>query len=187
MRLRDPRDRALLMSAGVVGVGLAAAGLIGCGSSGAHAPREASPRPLPAMAVTSTAFAEGQPIPKKYACKDRGGDNLSPPLAWSNVPSGTTSVAVVVTDPDADDYVHWVLVDVPPAAMSLTEAQVPAGVRNVREWTGPCPRSGLHHYVFTVYAVGRAIPTDVTDPADVITAVRDAAIGRGELTGTFSH
>jgi hypothetical protein len=52
---------------------------------------------------------------------------------------------------------------------------------------GPCPPSGLHHYVFTVYALSRAIPTDVTDPTDVITAVRDAAVGRGELTGTFSH
>jgi phosphatidylethanolamine-binding protein (PEBP) family uncharacterized protein len=94
---------------------------------------------------------------------------------------------VVVTDPDADDFVHWVLVDVPPAAMSFTEAQVPAGVRKVREWMGPCPPSGLHHYVFTVYALSRAIPTDITDPADVITAVRDGAVGRGELTGTFSH
>ncbi len=187
MRLRGSRDRALVLSAGVVSVGMAAAGLVGCGSSGEHAPQETSPRPLPAIAVTSSAFGEGQPIPKKYACKDRGGDNLSPPLAWSSIPSGTTSIAVVVTDPDADDFVHWVLVDVPPAAMSFTEAQVPAGVRKVREWMGPCPPSGLHHYVFTVYALSRAIPTDITDPADVITAVRDGAVGRGELTGTFSH
>jgi Raf kinase inhibitor-like YbhB/YbcL family protein len=166
---------------------LAGAALAGCGSSGEHAPEEASPRPLPPITVTSSAFGAGAPIPQKYACKDRGGENLSPPLAWTNVPSGATNLAVVVTDPDADDFIHWVLVDVPPAAMSFAEAQVPAGVRKVHEWMGPCPPSGVHHYVFTVYALRSTIPGDLTEPADVITAVRDAAVARGELIGTYAR
>jgi Raf kinase inhibitor-like YbhB/YbcL family protein len=165
---------------------LLAAAIAGCGGSGEHAPEETSPRALPAVTVTSSAFTAGQPIPQKYACEDRGGQNLSPPLAWDDVPSGTTSIAVVVTDPDADNFIHWVLVDVPPELMSLTEAQVPAGVRKIRAWFGPCPPSGVHHYVFAVYALGKQIPADVTEPADAITAVREAAIAEGELTGTFA-
>ncbi len=161
--------------------------LAGCGDSGEHAPEETSSPALPPITVTSSAFTAGQPIPQKYACEDRGGQNLSPPLAWAGAPSGTVSIAVVVTDPDADNFIHWVLVDVPPQVMSLTEAQVPAGVRKVQEWFGPCPPSGVHDYVFAVYALNKRIPTDVTEPAPAITAVREAAIAKGELTGTFAR
>ena len=62
--------------------------------------------------LTSSAFAAGQPIPKKYTCE---GDDRSPPLAWSGAPSGTKSFALIVDDPDARDpaaprmsWAHWV-------------------------------------------------------------------------------
>ena len=56
--------------------------------------------------LTSIAFNDAQPIPRKYSCE---GDNLSPPLDWSAPPEGTRSLALVVHDPDAPigDFTHW--------------------------------------------------------------------------------
>ena len=72
--------------------------------------------------VTSTAFADGGVMAKKYAGfhPDRqppcGGENVSPPLAWSNAPAGTKSFAIVMQDPDGGRGTgsnHWVAYDIP--------------------------------------------------------------------------
>ncbi len=76
--------------------------------------------------LTSTAFADGGAIPVKYTCEGR---DVSPPLAWSGVPAGAKSLALIVDDPDAPDpaapkltWVHWVLYNMPPDAGALAEA-----------------------------------------------------------------
>src|SRR5258706_7986954 len=87
------------------------------------------------LTLTSTAFAAGQPIPKKYTCE---GDDRSPPLAWSGAPAATKSYALIVDDPDAPDpaaprmtWVHWVLYNIPAATTTLAEGSssgsLPAG------------------------------------------------------------
>ncbi|HET7039089.1 MAG TPA: YbhB/YbcL family Raf kinase inhibitor-like protein, partial [Gemmatimonadales bacterium] len=95
------------------------------------------------LALTSTAFAHGGEIPRKYTCE---GADASPPLAWSGAPAGTRSFALIVDDPDAPDpaapkmvYVHWVLYDLPPDASGLPEgaagASLPGGTREgVNDW-----------------------------------------------------
>jgi len=88
---------------------LGLAGLTAC-SSGGGAPR--AERALPErIAVSSPAFAAGVAIPRRFTCE---GENLSPPLGWSGVPTGTVEVALVVDDPDAPrgTYVHWVVVGI---------------------------------------------------------------------------
>ena len=69
--------------------------------------------------LTSPAFGHGEPIPRRYTCD---GDDISPPLKWSGVPTGTTSLALIAEDPDAPDpaaprriWVHWMLYNLPPA------------------------------------------------------------------------
>ena len=71
------------------------------------------------MDLSSTAFAQGGDIPRKYTCE---GDDIAPPLSWSDVPERTRSLALIVDDPDAPDpaaptrtWVHFVLVDFRPA------------------------------------------------------------------------
>ena len=87
------------------------------------------------LQLTSTAFAAGQAIPKKYTCE---GDDRSPPLAWSGAPAGAKSFALIVDDPDAPDpaaprmtWVHWVLYNVPAGTTQLAEGassgSLPAG------------------------------------------------------------
>src|SRR4030042_1258850 len=48
--------------------------------------------------LTSSGFAEGQPIPQKYSCD---AENVSPPLKWTSLPQGTQSIALIADDPDA--------------------------------------------------------------------------------------
>src|SRR6266516_664011 len=90
-----------------------------CSSS--HPSKKPQPPPDTApgsIAVTSTAFGEGAKIPARYTCR---GDGTSPPLAWSGLPSGTATVALIVDDPDAPagTYTHWVVWDIPAGTTSI--------------------------------------------------------------------
>lgn len=78
--------------------------------------------------LTSSSFAEGEPIPRRHTCD---GEDRSPPLAWSGVPVGTEELALLVDDPDAPrgTFVHWVLWGLDPAAGGLAEGEVPEGSR----------------------------------------------------------
>src|SRR5687767_1671363 len=103
----------------------------------------------PSLRIVSEAFQDGETIPARYTCD---GENVSPPLAWSEVPSGTASFAVIVDDPDAPTglFTHWLAYDLPAQATGLPE-QVPPeptldnGARQGRNdfkrigYGGPCP------------------------------------------------
>src|SRR4030095_8208544 len=76
-----------------------------------------------AFELTSPAFTSGSDVPRQHTCD---GDDRSPPLAWTAVPSGTKALALVCEDPDAPRgiWVHWVLWSIPASATGL-----PAGVK----------------------------------------------------------
>ena len=122
-----------------------------------------------ALALSTTAFQPGGPIPVEYTCD---GANVSPPLAWGSVPEGTIELALVVTDTDANGFVHWVLAGLDPSVQALAVGGVPDGAIQAKNsggsagWTGPCPPkgSGAHHYVFTLYALTAAtgVTADMT-------------------------
>jgi Raf kinase inhibitor-like YbhB/YbcL family protein len=141
------------------------------------------------MQLTSSSFAEGEPIPPEHTCD---GADTSPPLAWSGVPDGTESFALIVDDPDARGFVHWVLTDIPADARELRagegDALATPGSNDFGRtgWAGPCPPSGEHRYVFTLYALPGPVPD-----ASSADAVRDhaegAALGRATLTGAYSR
>jgi len=119
------------------------------------------------LVVTSTAFAAGAEIPSRYTCE---GDDVSPPLAWTGIPAGTRSLALIVDDPDAPDpraprvvWAHWILYDLPPEVAGLPEAAgrgaLPPGTREgTNDWKhagygGPCPPVGRHRYFHRLYAL----------------------------------
>jgi phosphatidylethanolamine-binding protein (PEBP) family uncharacterized protein len=52
------------------------------------------------LRLSLPAFADGSPIPAKYTCE---GEDISPPLLWSGIPDGATSLVLIVDDPDAPD------------------------------------------------------------------------------------
>jgi Raf kinase inhibitor-like YbhB/YbcL family protein len=113
------------------------------------------------LTLSSTAFETGGQIPVEFTC-DRA--NTSPPLSWGAVPDGTVEMAIVVIDPDADGFVHWVLAGLDPNLQALATGGAPEGATQALNgagtagWTGPCPPKGggAHHYVFTLYALTAA-------------------------------
>jgi Raf kinase inhibitor-like YbhB/YbcL family protein len=162
--------------------------LAGCG--GDRSARLPEPDVATEITVTSPAFVDGGPIPAEYTCRGAG---RSPELSWRGVPAGAASLAVVVTDPDAPGgtFVHWLLYDVRPADGSLPAgAAAPPGAKEADNsggkpgWYAPCPPSGVHHYVFTVFALERAVTGRSTQ--DVLDDIGRAALARGRLTGLVS-
>jgi hypothetical protein len=103
------------------------------------------------------------------------------------VPARTKELALLVEDPDANDFLHWGVLRIPPATQGFAEARTPAGVVQVkngfgdRSWGGPCPPEGdkPHRYVFALYALD--------GPVDSPDAIADHALARGTLTGRFSR
>jgi len=109
-----------------------------------------------AFILRSSAFADGETIPRQFTCD---GDNLAPPLTWSDPPEGTRSFALVMEDPDAPNgtFTHWLLYDIPATATELRERVGGKALRNGfgrAGYGGPCPPPGHgpHRYVFTLYA-----------------------------------
>jgi Raf kinase inhibitor-like YbhB/YbcL family protein len=145
--------------------------------------------------LTSPAFADGGTIPKRYSCD---GDETSPPLRWTGVPTDAKELALLVEDPDAPDgtFVHWVLFKLRPDLAGLEEGSVPDGARQGKNsagsnaWAGPCPPEGdaPHHYEFTLYALRSPLSQpDGADADEVRSAVGDAAIARGRIVGRFGR
>ena len=120
--------------------------------------------------VTSSAFTDGGLLTVRHAADDPmrmcGGQNISPPLQWSNVPAGTRSFGIVLLDPDGrlgEGVVHWIAYGIPANVTSFAEGEMTKqsekfvggkGTRNNAMYIGPCPPVGdaLHHYIFTVIA-----------------------------------
>lgn len=148
--------------------------------------------------LTSAAFTHQGAIPTKYSCE---GADLSPPLAWTGLPPGTKSLALVVDDPDAPDpaapkttWVHWVLYNLPPTAGGLPEGAsvLPHGTQQgLNDWRrtgygGPCPPIGRHRYFHKLYALDTVLP-DLGHPtkAALEKAMNGHILGQAELVGTY--
>jgi Raf kinase inhibitor-like YbhB/YbcL family protein len=137
--------------------------------------------------LTSSAFEEGDPISVRHACTNQGGEAASPPLDWSGVPAEATTLVLVVHDPDAPlpgGFTHLVTT-LPADRDGVTDGANASSTDPMAEWIGPCPPSGEHRYVFTLYAFG----PDVEVPADADKAAIDAiaadALATSILTGRF--
>lgn len=109
------------------------------------------------MRLWSDDFREGEPIPDKCAYRKQ---NMSPHLAWDDVPEGTKSFALMCNDPDAPvgDWIHWLVHSIPPETRELKSGEQPPGVEEKNDfgenkWGGPAPPSGTHRYFFTLYAL----------------------------------
>ena len=143
------------------------------------------------LAISSPAFADGQPIPPKFTAD---GANLSPALAFANPPAGTACFALIVDDPDAPmgTWVHWVAWNIPSGARTIPEGRLPAGsVEGRNSWGrtgygGPSPPSGTHHYHFKLYALDRTLELPRTaDKTALIDAMEGRVLARAQLTGTY--
>jgi Raf kinase inhibitor-like YbhB/YbcL family protein len=148
--------------------------------------------------VKSNAFEQGGMIPKKYTCD---GEDISPQLSWSDIPSNTKSIALINDDPDAPagTWVHWVIYNIPGGEKGLPEA-VPVkknldngAVQGKNDfgnigYGGPCPPGGTHRYYFKLYALDTALSLqgDVTK-GQLLEAMKGHILAEGQLMGKYSR
>jgi Raf kinase inhibitor-like YbhB/YbcL family protein len=152
-----------------------------------------------ALQLSSTAFRDGQPIPRKYTCD---GKDVSPDLAWSDAPSETKSFSLIADDPDAPagTWVHWVLYDLPGDARGLPEGvpqdrELRDGARQGKNdfgkigYNGPCPPRGpAHRYFFKLYALNSKIGLKSGSSKDELErAMKGHVLSQATLTGKFGH
>ena len=169
------------------------------GGQDRHALAAGRPETLAAATfeVTSPAFPAGGAIPLRHSAY---GEGVSPALAWSGLPSGTRSVALMMEDPDATSqrpFVHWLAWNIDPSARGLAEgiAADASGLvqgrngRRANGYFGPRPPGTQpHHYHFQLFALD--VPLDLPAGADreaLLAAMNGHVLGRGELVGLFTR
>lgn len=152
------------------------------------------------LTLGSPAFGSGGEIPTMHTCD---GSDVSPPLSWSGVPSGTQSLVLIVDDPDVPDpaapqrtWVHWVLYNIPPSAGGLAQGMqpqsLPAGTRQgLNDWQrsgygGPCPPIGSHRYFHKLYALDTVLTVDGQPTKSALErAMQGHVIEQVELIGRY--
>lgn len=149
------------------------------------------------LRISSPAFQEGDTIPTKYTCQ---GQDVSPPLVWSDPPVGTQSFALIVDDPDAPGgvFTHWVLFNIPPDSCELpeavpTQAEFPSGALQGKNdfgktgYGGPCPPPGRpHRYQFTLYALDQPLDLEAgVSKKQLLSAMRGHILAQTQLMGTY--
>jgi Raf kinase inhibitor-like YbhB/YbcL family protein len=146
-----------------------------------------------AIQITSTAFKEGDKIPRQYTCD---GKNVSPPLAWTNVPTNTVSLALIMDDPDAPSgtWVHWVLFNLPASTSGLAQGNDGGGIQGKNDFNklgygGPCPPRGVsHRYYIKLYALDNVLDLKGgASKAQVERAMQGHILAQGQLMGKYGR
>jgi hypothetical protein len=143
------------------------------------------------MELSSPSFANNQAIPTKFTCQ---GKNISPELLIKNIPAQTQTLALILDDPDATHgtWNHWLIWNI-----SANTQQIPEnvgaifatqGITSFKKpgYGGPCPPSGSHRYIFTLYALNQKLTLPPTaNKENLLEAMNNAIIEQTTLTGLY--
>lgn len=160
------------------------------------------------FALTSSQFKDGTMLEKKNVGNNPKnpnciGDNVSPPLAWSNPPAGTRSYALIMVDPEGRGGLgvnHWVAYGIPASVTGFAEGETSQlndkyvggkGTNGFGNYQGPCtpPATGLHHYTFTLIATDldpKALPPGLTRD-ELLAKLEGHSKGSAGLVGLFGR
>lgn len=147
------------------------------------------------MKITSPAFKHNGKIPQKYTCE---GENISPPLAFSDIPEGTKSLVLLMDDPDVPKslkpdgmFDHWVVFNISPDTRIVAEGTPPPGVQGLngvgkKGYIGPCPPDREHRYFFKLFAVSTLFTLGANvRKEDVEKALEKNTLEKAELIGRY--
>lgn len=182
--------------------GIAALALGGCASM------NEPPSMGNAFTLTSSTFKDGTMLAVKNAGNIKAnpnciGENISPPLSWSNVPAGTRSFALIMVDPEGRGGLgvdHWNAYGIPASRTGFAEGETSnlsdkyvggKGTAGVGHYLGPCtpPGTGLHHYTFTLIATDlepNALPAGLTR-AELLAKLVGHTKGAAGIVGLFGR
>lgn len=145
------------------------------------------------MQLSSSVFAHNGYIPPKYTCD---GDDINPPLSFSDIPENTVSLALIMHDPDAQKeggWTHWLIWNIGPSVSGIDENSVPEGSTegtsdfDDQSYGGPCPSSGIHHYNFTLYALDSEIALESSADKEALDeALKGHIIDEAKYTGLYT-
>lgn len=137
------------------------------------------------LVITSPVFAQGGYIPAKYTCD---AENVNPPLGISGMPNGTRTFAVILEDMDSPirPWVHWTAWNIPPVdQLEENTLLCVSGANDFRpcRYFGPCPSSGIHQYIFRVYALDTPLnlPPYITGKRELEHAMSGHILAQGAL------
>ncbi len=159
------------------------------------------------MKLTSTEFGSAEPIPERFTGE---GEDVSPPLLWGDLPTGTVSLALLCEDPDApalahqdSPYVHWILYNLAPAVGMLQEGiphawtvtdpvKCEQGLNSMGRpgYNGPFPPvgHGPHRYVFRLFALSRALKLPARPMKEhLLKEIDGAVLGTVDLVGVYER
>jgi Raf kinase inhibitor-like YbhB/YbcL family protein len=154
--------------------------------------------PIATVSAPPVAFSllapwqDGSAIPARHTCDDA---DVSPALAWTNLPPDTVEVAITMNDLDAD-LVHWVVTGIGLDVTATVEGAAPTGARvwgndlGAVGWSGPCPPPGEagHLYLFTVHALNQPLaPADDATARDVVNLLNQTATEQRSVSGTYAR
>ncbi|MEL6347934.1 MAG: YbhB/YbcL family Raf kinase inhibitor-like protein [Myxococcota bacterium] len=181
--------------------------LVACDEGGNASETGAEAEEPAPFALSSSAFEAEGTIPLPHECgapifPNGPGENITPPLSWTDGPSETASYAIVMRDldftPDAypDGLIHWVIYDIPADMLELSEdiddgAEIDGGLRQGElqntdffGYLGPCSPDSVNTYEFTVHAMGEAtLPVEAQDEITVTDYVEGNSIAQTSLAG----
>ncbi|HET9640562.1 MAG TPA: YbhB/YbcL family Raf kinase inhibitor-like protein [Allosphingosinicella sp.] len=145
--------------------------------------------------LTSRDFVQDGEIPLRFSDY---GDSLSPSLAWSGLPAGTKSLAIMMEDPDAvsqKPFVHWLAWNLDPKAGRLERGSVSFGARMGRNgrgnpsYFGPHPSGkNAHHYHFQIFALDSELPLKAgASREQLLAAMKGHVLAKADLVGLFTQ
>ena len=147
------------------------------------------------MKLTSSSFENNDKIPSKYTCD---GENISPPLNFSDIPPEAKSLVLIMDDPDAMKpagkvWDHWIVFNIPPETEEVSEGNEPQGTQGTTSfgstgYGGPCPPDSEHGYIFKLYALDSELELSEGErKADIETAMTGHIIKESKLIGRYER
>lgn len=145
------------------------------------------------MTITSTAFENNEFLPEEYS---KDGQNINPPLTFSEVSTDAKSLVLIVEDPDAPNgvFTHWILYNMSPGTLQILEGELPKGAMVAtndfgnQAYDGPKPPSGTHRYVFKLFALDTLLENvrQQDRRSELYNAMEGHVIDEAEITGLYA-
>jgi Raf kinase inhibitor-like YbhB/YbcL family protein len=148
---------------------------------------------LESMKLTTNAFENNQRIDPKFTCDAQ---NISPAINFFTIPVEARSLALIVEDPDSPsgNFTHWILFNINPLINGFEENKTPDGSIEGKNdfgdfgYGGPCPNSGIHKYVFKLYALDKKLNLERgTTKQEVLEAIKGHIVEESQITGLYER